>query len=127
MITVRIVDLLNSVDILRKLATQDFKAKVAWSISRLLRSAESEIQSFNDTRMDLLRKYGEKDENGELVTDERGNCRVPQEQLGQFNVELNELAQTEVEINGNKIPIDQLDGCNFTPTEITILEPFIEE
>lgn len=127
MITVKISELLNSVETLQKLSQKDFKAKLAWQIARLLKSAESEIQSFNETRMDLIRKYGEKDENGGLVTDEHGNCRIIEGEVVNFNSELNELINSTVEINANKIGIDQLENLDFTPSEISILEPFIEE
>ena len=126
MITVKISELLNSVETLQKLSQKDFKAKLAWQIARLLRSAESEIQSFNETRMNLIRKYGEKDENGELVTDERGNCKITEGEVNDFNTELNDLLNSTVEINANKIDIDQLEDLDFTPSEIAILEPFID-
>ena len=126
MITVKISELLNSVETLQKLSQKDFKAKLAWQIARLLRSAESEIQSFNETRMNLIRKYGEKDENGELVTDERGNCKITEGEVNDFNIELNDLLNSTVEINANKIDIDQLEDLDFTPSEIAILEPFID-
>ena len=126
MIQVKISDLLNSTETLQKLAQKDFKAKLAWSIARLLKAAEAEIQSFNDTRLNLIKKYGEKDENGELITDEKGNCRIESENLAEFNKELNELVSTEVEINANKISIDLLENVDFTPSDMAILEPFVE-
>lgn len=126
MIQVKIVELLNSTDTLQKLSQQDFKAKLAWSIARLLKSAEAEIQSFNETRMNLIRKYGEKDENGELITDEKGNCKIDQESLTEFSTQLGDLLETTVEINANKIKVEQLDDVDFTPSEMTILEPFID-
>ena len=126
MITLKISDLVNSTETLQKLAQQDFKAKLAWTVARLLKAADVEIQSFNDTRMNLIKKYGEKDENGELKTDEKGNCRILPENLGLFTNELNELMDTEVEINANKIKIDLFEDATFTPKEMTILEPFIE-
>ena len=132
MITVKISDLLNSTETLQKLAQKDFKAKLAWSIARLLKSAEAEIQSFNDTRMNLIRKYGQKDENGELITDENGNCnengncKIEQESINEFTNELNELVNTEVEINANKIDINLLEDIDFTPSDMAILEPFVD-
>lgn len=125
MITVKIEELLNSVDTLQKLSQKDFKAKLAWQVARLLKSAEAEIQSFNDTRMSLIRKYGEKDENDELITDEKGNCKIVPEHITDFSNELNELVKSEVEINANKINIDQLEDLDFTPSEMAMLEPFI--
>ena len=126
MITITINDLLNSVETLQKIAQKDFKAKLAWSIARLLKSAETEIQSFNETRMNLIKKYGEKDENGELVTDEKGNCKIMTENVDTFTEELNELINTEVEINANKIDFNLLENIDFTPSDMTALEPFIE-
>ena len=126
MITVKISDLLNSTDTLQKLAQKDFKAKLAWSIARLLKAAEAEIQSFNETRMTLIKKYGDKDENGELITDDKGNCKIGNDVLNEFTTELNELVNTEVEINANKIKIDLLADIDFTPSDMAILEPFVD-
>ena len=125
MIKVKISDLLNSVETLQKLSQKDFKAKLAWQISRMLKAAENEIQAFNETRMTLINKYGEKDENGQLVTTEDGNCKIMPEDIESFSTELTELMNSEVEINANAINFDQLEDVDFTPSEITILEPFI--
>lgn len=126
MINVKIADLLNSTETLQKLAQKDFKAKLAWSISRLLKAAEKEIQEFNETRMNLIKKYGDKDENGELVTDEKGNCKIDNAHLQEFTSELNDLISAEVEINANKIDIELLEDIEFTPSDMATLEPFIE-
>ena len=126
MIKVKISELLNSTETLQKLSQKDFKAKLAWSISRLLKSAENEIQGFNDTRMNLIKKYGEKDENGELITDENGNCKIEAGTVNDFNKELNELLDAEVEINANKIDFDLLGDIEFTPSDMAMLEPFVD-
>lgn len=127
MITVKISDIVNSTEILQKLAQQNFKAKLALSIARLLKKAEEEIQTFNSTRIDLIKKYGTKGEDGELVTDEEGNCKIAPDSIETFNKELTELLNTEIEINANKIDVNMLDDCDFTPSEIAALEPFLEE
>ena len=126
MIKVKIAELLNSTDTLQKLSQKDFKAKLAWSVARLLKNAEKEIQEFNDTRMELIKKYGEKDDQGELITDEKGNCKILPDSISEFTNELNELIETEIELNANKIDIDLLENIDFTPAEMALLEPFIE-
>ena len=125
MIKVKISELVNSTETLQKLSQKDFKAKLAWSIARLLKAAEAEIQSFNETRMNLIKKYGDKDETGELITDEKGNCKINNSEIEQFSNELGELMNTEVEINANKIDIGLLEDVEFTPSEMAILEPFV--
>lgn len=126
MINVKIADLLNSTDVLQKLANKELKAKLAWSVSKLLKAADKEIQDFNETRMNLIKKYGEKDESGELITDEKGNCKIIADNMNTFTAELNELMNADVEINTNKILIDDIGDIEFTPSEMTVLETFID-
>lgn len=126
MINVKMSNLLDSTEALQKLAKREVKAKLAFQIARLLKAADKEIQQFNETRMDLIRKYGEKDENGELNTDENGNCKIKPENISVFSTELNELMATEVEINANALKFTLLEDLDFTPSEISVLEPFIE-
>ena len=126
MITVKILDLVNGAEALQKLANAPLKAKLAWQVAKLLQAAEKEIQDFNTTRMQLINKYGEKDDKGELVTDSDGNCKIIADSTTAFNAELSELLANEVEINGSKLKINDLESIDFTPSEISALEPLIE-
>ena len=126
MIKLTINELLNSTDILQKIASKELKARLALEVARMLKAAEKEIQDFNDVRMKLINKYGEKDENGELITDEEGKCKIVKEEITNFSNELNDLVATEVEINANKIKLEQIENLDFTPAEMSILEPFLD-
>ena len=126
MINITLGELVNSTNALQKLASMSLKAKLAWQVAKLLKEAEKEIQSFNDTRMDVIKKYGEKDENGELITDEKGNCKILEGQTQEFSNELNELINTQIEINANRLSINDLGNIDFTPAEMAQLEPFID-
>jgi hypothetical protein len=98
---------------------------LALQISRLLKEGEREIQNFNEVRTNLINKYGEKDENGELITDENKNCKILNDKIETFSKELNELVDMEIEINSNKISIADLENMDFTPADMAVLEPFI--
>lgn len=126
MIKVKISELLNSTEALQKLAKMQLKARLAWNVSKLLKAADVEIQDFNETRLELIRKYGEKDENDQLITDENGNCKIVTDKIDNFTAELTELAESEVEINANKVRIDDLEDINFTPADMAALETFID-
>ena len=126
MIKLKINDLLESTEVLQKLAKKELKAKLAWQVGRLLKSAEQEIQDFNETRMNLIKKFGEKDENGELITDENNNCKISADSTSNFSNELTELLDSEVEINANKIKIDDIANIDFSPSEMIQLEPFVD-
>ena len=76
--------------------------------------------------MNLIKKYGMKDEQNELITDEKGNCKIADENINEFSTELNDLIATEVEINANKMSLDLFDDAEFSPSDMVLLEPFIE-
>ena len=126
MIELKVGELVNSTEALQKLSQKELKAKLAWQVSKLLKAADKELQEFNEARMNLIKKYGEKDENGELITDDKGNCKIPEEVTVDFSNELNDLVEAEIEINANKIKIDDLENIDFTPNEMNILEVFID-
>lgn len=126
MIKIKLGELVNSTEVLQKLSQTELKAKLSWSVTKLLKAADKEMQDFNEARMNLIQKYGEKDENGELITDENKNCKIPEAGLQEFSAELNELVETEIEINVNPLNIDDLEDKEFTPAEMAILEPFID-
>ena len=126
MIKVKIQDLLNGTEALQKLSKMELKAKQAWTVSKLLKAADSEIQSFNETRMELIKKFGEKDANNELITDDKGNCKIPDGEIQEFSTQLNDLVLSEVEINANQLWINDIEDLEFTPAEMSALEPFID-
>lgn len=127
MIELKLNDLLNSAATLKILSTKSLKGKTAYKIARILREAEKELILFNETRLEIIKKYGKKKENDELITDENGDCIIKDEYINVFNEEIDELLNNKIEINVDKIKIDELDELNFTPSEIINLEAFIEE
>lgn len=126
MINVKISDLLNASEVLQELSKKQLKARLAFEVSRLLKAADTEVTQFNEARMKVINKFGEKDENGELSTDENGNCRIVPANISDFNNELTELISAEVELNANKIKMNALENLDFTPSDMVVLEPFIE-
>lgn len=126
MITVTLEQLLNSSDGLKQLSQKQLKARSAYIVSKLLKNAETELTTFNEARINLINKYGEKDEKDELIKDDKDNVHLLPEHINDFNNELQELLNTSIELNNNKINIDDIGDVEFTPVEMTQLEPFIE-
>ena len=125
MIKVKLIDLLNSASVLQRLTTIDFKAKTSWQLYKLISAAEKEIGTFQDTRMKVVQKYAEKDENGEMIVNEN-EYKIADGQIEAFTNEINELLMSEVELNVSPIPLEDLDAADFKPTEMVIMEPFLK-
>jgi hypothetical protein len=126
MISITLEQLINSTDGLKGLSQKQLKARSAYAVSKILKAADAEMNTFNETRMELIKKYGEKGEDGELKSDENGNVRILPESLNDFNKELQELLKTPVEINANKIRMEDIGDVEFTPAEMAQLDEFIE-
>lgn len=127
MITIKINDLVNCTDALRALSEKDMKAKLAYSTAKLLKVADTEMSGFNDARMKLIEKYGNKDENGNLIKDDKDNVKIDNENIAEFSEELNDLLDTQVELNANKLKLSMLETLDFSPAEMFALEPLIED
>ena len=127
MINVTLKEIVESSDIMKKLAQKTLKGKTAYHIARLIREADKELTLFNETRANLIKKYGEKDENGELKIEENGNCILMPDKIENFYSELNDVLNNNIELNAEKLSIEELEELDFTPSEMLTLESFINE
>ena len=121
---VTIYDIVSANSIFNKILKYEFTGKQSFVISRLLRVLNAELEQFNTTREILIKKYAEFDENGKIKTTD-GYIKISENKKDAFQSEINELLQTEVELNITCIPIEWFDDIKLTPQEIMLLEPFL--
>ncbi len=126
-ISIQLKDVIESTEVLKKLAGEKLRGKVAFQISKILKKLEDELTLFNSTRVEIIKKYSQTDENGELIADEEGNVKLKEESIEDFNKEIVELLNMEIKIDANKIAIEDIENIDFTPAEMTLLMPLIEE
>ena len=127
MIKVNLNDIVNSVDTFQTIMGQSFKGSLAFKIARLARELNKEMETFNEQRRKILNEYCVKDENGELKPDENGNVQIIPDKINEFNNEFSNLLATEVEINADKLPMDNIDSFDITPQQMLNIEMFFEE
>lgn len=127
MIKVTLNDIVNTTETFNKIMQQSFKGSLAFKIARLARELDKEMKTFNDERQKIIQKYGEKDENGELKTDDNGNVKFEIDKLDEINEEFNALLNNQLEINAELLPMDKIDDFNITPQEMLNLEKFFTE
>lgn len=127
MINTHLRNIVESADIMRELSNKSLKGRAAFRVARLLRELEKEFTLFNEKRMDLIKEYAQKDENGEMKSDENGNVTLDQDRLNEFYQSLDELLNADVEINAEKIDSEDLGDIEITPAQIINLEAFLNE
>lgn len=127
MIKVTMNDILNVEKVFKKLINQSLTGKKAFVMARLAREVEKEVTTFESTRMELIHKYANTDENGEMIVDDNGNVHLSEENVKSCNQELLEVLSQEIELNASPLQYDWFDSIELTMTEADAFEPFMEK
>lgn len=125
MIKVKMNDILNAENALEKISGYKVSGKYAFALARLVREIGKEIQTFETIRIDLVKKYANKDENDELIVTD-GNVHLSPENIALYNAELMESLSQEVELNSNPLKYEWFEEIEITANEAAVLEPFME-
>lgn len=111
---IQVVEALPS---LQKLAGQDLSIKKLYKISKLLGNLESEIAFYNAQRSKLLTQYCD-------VVDNRYVPRAEDE--GKLNTELNELLNTEIESEVHEVTIGIDEDVKLSYNDLVALSGFVK-
>ena len=126
MIEITMRDVVNSLTTLQELLDKKLKSKTAFTLARIIREIETEYKTFQQSRTNLIQKYGARDEENNLITDENGNIHIAADKVEAFNTEIEELLDVKITLNANKIQLEDLDEVDFTPRQMVFLEQFVE-
>ena len=124
---VTLKDIVDSQEVMRLLSNKPLRGRAAFKVARLLKKLESELVTFNDTRIKLIENYAKKDENGQFITNEQNEYQFDEDNANLFVEEINKLLTEEIQIDASPILLNEIEELNFTPVEMTLIEPFIEE
>lgn len=128
MIDVKLRDLLDSMEVLKELGQKSLSGRTAYQIGKILRQVENEFNLFNEARGKVIDKYCTKDENGKpIINEETNEFTFSEENLKSTIEEVNNLLDSDVSLNANKISLADLESLDFTPTQMALLDVYIEE
>ena len=107
-------DVINSIDTLKYLIEQDVKVKTAVKLKHFINEVDNIYSIYEDKRKKLVQKYGEQDEQGKSsVTDENKEI---------FMKEIKQVMDEEVNIDLEKINIDELDKIDIKTSNLITIE-----
>ena len=110
---------------LQKLIAAEIPLKSAFKLKGILLSVNNALQSYDDVRLDAIKKYGIKKEDGDLEVDENGNVKFEPEDHETFSKELQELLTTEVDVA--KVAVADLgEKIHISVDELTFLEDILD-
>lgn len=114
--------IMNSEEVLNKLANkQGLKAKTSFALAMNIKALSEPINTLENVKNDLVRKYGEKEgEDSYVVNRDSKN-------FDKFVEEYRNLMDTETDVKIKKIKIDELDGTGLSPNEFIAISFMIDE
>ena len=126
MINVTLEQIANSINVLKTLSQQTLNARLSYKLGKIIIEVENEYNALQRTRMEIIGKYSQKDEDGKIIQND-GQITILPEYVEQAQKELTELLETETSLNALPLKIDELESYTFSPADMIVLMPFIEE
>jgi len=114
---VKVVDILNANEGLKKIASLPINIKVSYQLMRLGNKISDELKVFDDKRKELLNKYGEINE---------GNWKVKEENMTDFTKDINDILEEDVDIEFEPISLDNLGDVKISLADLNLLKAFIK-
>ena len=121
--------IVNGLQTILSLAEKPMPVSLAAKMVRLANDLNKENELIEKQRRLILEKYGDKDEQGQLVINNGNVSFKENNNLQAAQNELNELANLEVEITDRNITEDELIKANLelTLNQLSVLQNFIQK
>lgn len=104
------------------------KMPFAYEIAVVAREIHDADAKINVMKQEIIERYAKRNSQGELIIDnETGTIQVEENKISQVNKELDNLYTRDIEINLNKIKIENLKDLELTVGQIATLIPLIEK
>jgi hypothetical protein len=118
---IKVGEIVASRESLAKLIGKELPVKAAFRLSRVVKTLNTELKDFEEQRMKLIQKYGEKKEGQE------DTMIVKPENMEAFSTEMEALFTEEIEVSYEPVTVADLGNVQITPSDMVALEKFIVE
>jgi hypothetical protein len=112
----KIIQVVEALPSLQKLAGQDLSIKKLYKVSKLLGNLENEIAFYNTQRGKIMSKYCD-------VVDNQYSPR--EEDMGKLNAELGELLDTDIEYEVKEVAIGIDEDVKLSYNDLVALKGFV--
>lgn len=109
----------------RKLMATQLPMKTAFQLKKMAKKINDEQRNYEDLRKELLAQFGDKKEDGTLITDEHGMVNMSGDNGKEFVIKHRELLDVDVDVGYLKL--NDLSSVKITPEDLMVLEGIIRD
>ena len=118
----------NLNDTIKILLPLQLKMPFAYEVACIAREVRENDMMISTMRQEIIERYAKRDENGHvIVNSENGTVDVDEGKIPELNKELDGLFNREIELESNKIKLDDIKDLDLTVGQIEALIPLIEK
>ena len=108
------------------LANAKLPISVSYRINKIIQQVARELQETEKIRQEILQKYAEHNEAGEMVVNKDNNSiQIKPESKEDFAKEITVLFSEICELTGDPIYVNLLDSVTMSSQDIASIEPFL--
>lgn len=110
---IKIEKLVNAITAINKIVNCEISIKTAFRLSSLIKELNKHLETYNENRQKLIKKYSVEDE---------GNQIIEKEKIHKFNEEVSQLGAEEIKIDIPEITLDMFEGIKLSTCDIMSIE-----
>ena len=118
--------LIKTKNVLAPFFAEKLTPRFSYKLMKFISKIETEERFFNERMRDIINKYGERDENGNLIPLDNG-IKIKDGTVLECNQEISELESVEVEAPDMKFTLDELAEIKLSVQDMFLLSEFIQE
>lgn len=122
---IRIENLLSLEEGLKGVKEKEFKVSTSFKITKNLNKVSQELESYNQEREKIIKKYAQKDKEGEIIFNEDGSISLNDPIA--FQRDFTSLLNETVSIDLNFLEIKELENIDISPKVLGCLQPIIKD
>ena len=125
-LTIKTGDLEKILISINKLMKKELPIQISFQLKKIYKQLENEIKIYEESKLDLLNKYADRDDYGNLKI-ENEYYVIKKENRDDFANEMNSLNNIDIELEFEPISIQYLSDVKLTAEDLIILEDFLVE
>ena len=121
--------LVESIQTLQKLNRLELPVKVAFLLLRNIKEVDKSLESYNETRQKLIFQYADKDEEGNLRFDDKGDIIFKEGIQEKWSQDIRELLELKTTTKVQPISIHDLFKAEIliSPIELSTIEFMLKD
>ena len=121
----KITNLIQIRKIISRHADKKISTALAYKMMKFMKASDNDEAFYNEKIREIIEKYGEKDENGQIVCIESGVSLV-QTTIDECKSKIYELDGTEIDVPNIKFSLAELEQLKLSMNELFIIDELIE-